>query len=370
MTIPMKKTVKKATEADIGKYVFATDSTCHPSVQQVEKGCTDRGRKLAAVIPDEYSPEEPFITVRNDGSVSTWRHVYIIHEEPVPYTEGQGASGLKPGDWVMVTRKAATGEGGWAETWPEEMDRFVGSVGKVDRISSGSGGIFLAGCGYYRYPYFVLEKITTRPACTGDAGKKCIHNNNEHTIDTIFQSSDGKLWAALKSASGVIGVTELEMAQVILDQPQVQATQAARPSWLPDGWRVMKAHEVIKAGDKVQANYTPGEPCGIWTPASDSIGKQVMHSAHSNDVWITPDAKEEPRPSWLPEGWRQLGPDEVITSKDKVQSNYHPDLPRSANASNGLDWAGAADSSSVSAQVGKKVSDSQYPKDIWIRKVE
>lgn len=286
MTIPMKKTVKKATEADIGKHVFVTDSTYQPSMQQVEKGCTDRRRKLAAVIPDEYSPEEPFITVRSDGSVSTWRHVYVIHEEPVPYTEGQGASGLKPGDWVMVTRKAATGEGGWGDTWPEEMDRFVGSVGKVDRISSGSGGIFLDGCGYYRYPYFVLEKITTRPACAGDAGKKCMHNNNEHTIDTIFQSSDGKLWAALKSASGVIGVTELGKAQVILDQPQAQAPKATRPAWLPEGWRVMGPDEVIQAGDKVQDNCHPSTPNGMWVLTGDSIGDQVKESSHPKDVWI------------------------------------------------------------------------------------
>lgn len=303
MTIPMKKTVKMATGADIGQLVFVTDTQIHPSVKQVERELRDC-RRLGAVISDVYKPDEPFVTVRSDGFVSTWKAAYVIHEEPVPYSEGQEASGLKPGDWVKVTRKAADYEGGWGDTWPEEMDRFVGSIGKVDRICDGSGGCFLSGCGQYRYPYFVLEKVTTRPANEEDTGRKCLCWNNEFTIDAIFRTaSDGKLWAAVKSDTGSTSIIDLEELQVYLDQSQVQAPEAKKPSWLPEGWRVM-------------------------------------------------------------------GPDEVITSKDKVQGNYHPDLPRSANASNSLDWTGTADSSSVNAQVGKKVSDSQFPKDIWIRKVE
>ena len=63
---------------------------------------------------------------------------------------------LKVGDYVKVTRKAESREGGCDYLWNYRMDNSVGKILKVEEIKTRNGVITLedACC----YPYFVLEK--------------------------------------------------------------------------------------------------------------------------------------------------------------------------------------------------------------------
>lgn len=74
------------------------------------------------------------------------------------YQINHRASGIEVGDTVRVTRRAAAYSGGWANTWPPDMDNSVNLVYRVAR-DGGSQGFGLSNG--YDYPYFVLEKINT-----------------------------------------------------------------------------------------------------------------------------------------------------------------------------------------------------------------
>jgi len=75
------------------------------------------------------------------------------------YSENQAlylaASGIGIGSMVTVTKRASSREGGWDNSWVEEMDDHIGDTGGVEDISS-HNGIYLWGCWY---PYFVLKPV-------------------------------------------------------------------------------------------------------------------------------------------------------------------------------------------------------------------
>ena len=68
---------------------------------------------------------------------------------------------LKVGDYVKVTRKAESREGGCDYLWNYRMDNSVGKILKVEEIKTHNGVIVLEDscC----YPYFVLEKVEPKP---------------------------------------------------------------------------------------------------------------------------------------------------------------------------------------------------------------
>jgi hypothetical protein len=70
------------------------------------------------------------------------------------------ANGLKVGDSVKITGKAAPYSNGWEDTWSSgNMDSEVGKIGYVEKIEFAGGIRIRTGCGRsYRYPFFILEK--------------------------------------------------------------------------------------------------------------------------------------------------------------------------------------------------------------------
>lgn len=82
------------------------------------------------------------------------------------YLDAQKACGLKVGDWVRVTRKAENGECGWDDVWLGEMDQTINSIGEIRAIRYGSIVVFFDKPieNFWRYPYFVLEKVE-KPKC-------------------------------------------------------------------------------------------------------------------------------------------------------------------------------------------------------------
>jgi hypothetical protein len=72
------------------------------------------------------------------------------------YLNGHSKSGIKVGDKVKVLRRAKNHQDGWDNIWADSMDKSVGLVFQVVR-DDGVAGFWLSD--YYRYPYFVLEKV-------------------------------------------------------------------------------------------------------------------------------------------------------------------------------------------------------------------
>lgn len=77
------------------------------------------------------------------------------------YAERQSKSGIKVGDYVLVKESAASHSKGWDNSWSPSMDQAVGQTFQVI-------GIFISGInldfknGWYKFPYWVLEKVDSK----------------------------------------------------------------------------------------------------------------------------------------------------------------------------------------------------------------
>jgi hypothetical protein len=79
----------------------------------------------------------------------------------------QNNCGIKIGDKVKVLRKAKSFENGWACSWNEEMDEYVGRTGKVFDIAFFGIDVEFYSSSWY-FPFFVLEKVEEEYYCIGD----------------------------------------------------------------------------------------------------------------------------------------------------------------------------------------------------------
>lgn len=75
------------------------------------------------------------------------------------YIRFEKACGLKAGDTVLVMSKAESRAHGWNNTWPEEMDIYVGQELTVQDVPPYGNGSGIALCCNYSFPYFVLQKV-------------------------------------------------------------------------------------------------------------------------------------------------------------------------------------------------------------------
>lgn len=361
-----KQAIRPATADDVGKNVYCTDDapdTWKPGPEDFEE---ESNLEELLKVKDGR-----FLGLSLDGSESAyfWDHAYIMDEVPMTYQDLVQASGLKPGDWVKITRAAKDYELGWDNVWCDAMDKYIGSVVEV-RLAGidNDKGLYLLGAGNFRYPVFVLEKVTTRPATDADIHQEVNYDfmgPGKFILEGVFTAKrDPGRTRAVVSKVGNCGLEFAMLADLTVTLPGAQedqpepATESApepvKPDWLPEGWRVMGPDEVLQAGDKVQGNYYPQEPNSHWVPVLESISVgKTCRKAFSGDVCITQRPLPTPgQPGWLPEGWRVLGPDEVIQEGDKVQKNFHPATP--------TEWAEA------DLSIGKSVQNSMHPKDIWI----
>jgi len=97
--------------------------------------------------------------VTKEGVMLEWfLFPYFVLRKTSEYAYRQSRSGLKVGQKVKVTRKAADYEGGWSTVWVPKMDKYVGEILTIDGISE--DGIRCEG---WYFPYFILEPQLERP---------------------------------------------------------------------------------------------------------------------------------------------------------------------------------------------------------------
>ena len=71
------------------------------------------------------------------------------------YTEAFNNCGLKVGDKVLMFRNAYTHEDGWGNSWTSSMNKYVGNIHIIKRISDSE--IFLYDVDF-GFPYFIFKK--------------------------------------------------------------------------------------------------------------------------------------------------------------------------------------------------------------------
>lgn len=72
-------------------------------------------------------------------------------------------NGIKKDDEVRLIREASSGEDGWRNVWPDKANELVGKILKVKGINEKGIACCNQKDGYwFRFPYFVLEKIMER----------------------------------------------------------------------------------------------------------------------------------------------------------------------------------------------------------------
>lgn len=143
----------------VGKEVYYSDkpSYCIDYANENNKeflGVLDRTEKSNNPFHIKGSINWACIIVKkNESSVSQKKNEapYLVSSKK--WVE---QNDLKVGDYVKVTRKAESREGGCDYLWNYRMDNSVGKILKVEEIKTRNGVIVLEDscC----YPYFVLEK--------------------------------------------------------------------------------------------------------------------------------------------------------------------------------------------------------------------
>lgn len=93
------------------------------------------------------------------------------------YLDAQKACGLQVGDYVKITRKAASRESGWYAMWTPPMDKCVGVTGRILEIFDSGVRVFFSADDCWNFPYFVLEK-TGKPAHFFKPFDKVLVRNN------------------------------------------------------------------------------------------------------------------------------------------------------------------------------------------------
>ena len=142
-------------ESLIGKEVYISDvpkyCLCHAN-----KNDSEYLAVLKAIRKDHVCP---FLVKRQNINYEEAHSCIIVKKEPCYEDQVKQwieENNIKVGDYVKVTRKAESREGGCDYLWNYRMDNSVGKILKVEEIKTPNGVITLEDscC----YPYFVLEK--------------------------------------------------------------------------------------------------------------------------------------------------------------------------------------------------------------------
>lgn len=100
--------------------------------------------------------EDSFVEdAKQDGSLE---RMGVMPQNRAEYVAFQAESGLKVGDKVKIIRTAESGEGGWANSWAEQMDAFVGQEAIIARMTHYDIILESRRHGNFAFPFFVLEK--------------------------------------------------------------------------------------------------------------------------------------------------------------------------------------------------------------------
>lgn len=125
----------------------------------------DRANNKGGALPlfsIDRDEEHTFPFYFCQGSLEGGSHFLIRKKGPSyieRYCKWLADNGIKTGDEVLVTRKAANNEDGWDHSWAKEMDAAVGKVLKIEAIGKDSVFLSYDDGEWWEYPYFVLEKV-------------------------------------------------------------------------------------------------------------------------------------------------------------------------------------------------------------------
>lgn len=180
-------------------------------------------QELIWILPEKDTLGMAYIGADVQGVYSFWRHARA-QKEP-SYLERQKASGLKPGDWVKVTRAAVSGEQGWESFWIVRLDKYIGGIFQIAEFRY-EWGFRLKGTNYW-FPYFILEKVTSRPATEADVGKVVVDQwFYKYKMVATFTLSDGLIRGVLELGPSSHRTDLLSTLAVALESPETMEGQA------------------------------------------------------------------------------------------------------------------------------------------------
>lgn len=138
------------------------------------------------------------------------------------YIKMQEESNFKIGDKVKILRKAKSYEMGWRDSWIDEMDKFIGKVGKVEDFV-GAFGVFVAfKPGSFHFPFFVLEKVEEECYCIGDKFKLFIDEARLFQVDenkvVLISLFDFNRFGKPVLVKDVFNITKEEMSQITIQR--------------------------------------------------------------------------------------------------------------------------------------------------------
>ena len=105
---------------------------------------------------------------------------YLENEQ---YTRNSKQCGLKSGARVTVIRKASNHELGWQNSWPPEMDKYVGKTFTIVDVNHSNGINFKEDNQRYRFPYYVLVNAETFETIIK---LKCVPNNEKEESKAFY----------------------------------------------------------------------------------------------------------------------------------------------------------------------------------------
>lgn len=147
----------------IGDYVKILQVLRNDSDFSFEKLSLNGQRlKISKVIYDKVIDEWLYGVFCNRLKTTVWFREKYLSQNNVSI--GENMSKFKVGDEVRVIRKVET-EAGWANSWVDAMNDYIGNIYPIDRITS--SGIFLTGVSkgeelspYYGFPASSLELVS------------------------------------------------------------------------------------------------------------------------------------------------------------------------------------------------------------------
>lgn len=179
---------------------------------------------------------------------------------PVPASISAVPVHFKTGDKVKITRKAATNENEWQNSWVNEMDKGIGKTGTVSADYGKQGvSVIVSGMANWSYPSFVLELVQDKPV----------------QVETTLKIGDTVRAPGRDVFDTLCVVPKIDKEFVFIRTPK-----GDEGGFYPKNLK-LEAATKFKRGDKVKVNWNYGS---IWD------GTAVVRSVFSNgDVSVTMD---------------------------------------------------------------------------------
>jgi len=171
-------------------------------------------QELVQILPQKDHLGIAYLGADSQGIYSLWKFARTKKEPD--YRDLHRASGLKAGDWVKVTRAAKDFEAGWSSSWMPGMDRYIGSIVRINHHND-EYGFTLAGTPYL-FPCFVLEKVNCRPVSEADLKKVVQYRGQSCILEALFTPRfDSTAKAVIDTNNGLKIVSQSDLSILLVD---------------------------------------------------------------------------------------------------------------------------------------------------------